>query len=220
MQACLKLSPPAGDLIATLEAVAVGLVAVNLVWVQAQLAKGLEPPCCTDCAEPPWVAGGRVQWVDYHGAKPVGWCREYWDAPTMFAAARATCFDAACYDAARRISKGQGGTVRIRPIESALPGYQLHAWVETGDGTWKDPTAEMTRVDAASRRDAAGRVLRANVGGQLDMDIRARSHRRTRAVNPFDLLHRASASSNPPLPRDVRVRGLWNVGACGCEEGR
>lgn len=113
------------------------LASINLAWIEAQRADGLEPPCCTHCAEPPWCAHP-VRYVPHHGA-PLGDARDYYDGPTMFHLRSGTCADIVAYDVAAARAKGKQAHVAI---EGNGPHYHAVAYV---DGQRKDPTADVAR---------------------------------------------------------------------------
>ena len=141
MLARLHLAPTGGNLLDALDQIADALVHVNLAWIMRLRDRKLDTPCCTSCAEPPWVARP-VVYVPHHGA-PTAPDRDYLDGPTMFARGRGTCIDIACYDAAAAIAKGKSAKVVLEGGPS-----EFHAVLYV-DGVRTDPSAEI----AAKQRE-------------------------------------------------------------------
>lgn len=136
MQSDFLIANATGTLPDVLSACAEFLVQLNAIWLRDKQARGLVPPCCTHCAEPPWVRAP-VRYVPHHGA-PVGTRRLYQDGPTMFAKGKGTCVDIAAYDvAALRVLKGKSAAVRIvgGPV-------RFHAVVWDGERV-VDPSADI-----------------------------------------------------------------------------
>lgn len=132
MRAVFHVAPPSGSLGDSLQVIADALTAINVVWIRAAKGRGLDPPCCTHCAAPPWLTRP-VRYVPHHGA-PHGTERQYLDGPTMFARHVGTCIDIAAYDAAAEIVKGRNARALVigGPID-------FHCVVEI-DGVRSDPS--------------------------------------------------------------------------------
>jgi hypothetical protein len=82
-----------------LQTIADALFALNLQWIGDARRGGLDPPPrVSDCA-PPWCSRPII-YRPYHGDRPAARERDYFDGPTLFHRAEATCIDVAAYDAA------------------------------------------------------------------------------------------------------------------------
>lgn len=136
IQANLRLAP-SGDLADVLLAVIEGVAEVNVLWIRRCIARGLVPPCCTGCAEPPWVESP-VRHVNHHG-KPSDTAREYRDGPTMFHLGEGTCADVVAYDAAAHVVEGHDVRIALETLDGE---NEYHAVVYV-DGERKDPSAAM-----------------------------------------------------------------------------
>jgi hypothetical protein len=108
-----------------LMALAEVLTESNAHWFGDQFAKaaylegrglpGKKPPCCLSCAKP------RVLYrPPPPGAKQRS--QNWWSAPQVLARGRATCLDAAAYDAGAARAEGKRAYVLLEPIgEPTLP---------------------------------------------------------------------------------------------------
>jgi hypothetical protein len=92
-------APATGTHALFLQQVAYQLQALNLVWLQAQLAEGRVPPMRLLLAAAPWTYAP-VRYVEHHGAQRLARVRDYYDGPTAMHLGEATCIDVAGYDSA------------------------------------------------------------------------------------------------------------------------
>lgn len=132
-----------------LQALADAMVELNLVWLREQLERGVRPPVSLAAARAPFAPVG-VLYVPHHGEE-VGASRIYQDGPTAMFSGRATCFDAACYDApASTVLLRVPMTVRVEPVVDLTPGAPLrcHAWLLDARGGMHDPTRAMRKEGA------------------------------------------------------------------------
>lgn len=142
----LRLAP-CGDLSGALLGVLYNVAAHNLRWIKAAQQRGLVPPCCSSCADPPWCERP-VRYVEHHGA-PKGAEREYRDGPTMFATGYGTCADIVAYDYACAVAAGK--SARIDLEEQGNGNYHAVLYV---DDVRTDPAGKI----AAEQSHNVGRA--------------------------------------------------------------
>lgn len=139
----LLLAPPTYAPEPALLAVILALANVNAAWILAARERGLNPPCCVACCEPPWCARPIV-YVERHDRQPT---QTYIDGPTMFALGAGTCADIVAYNLGAMIADGKQASV---VLERRGPS-EWHAAIRLEDGTIKDPAAEL-----AARTEGCG----------------------------------------------------------------
>jgi hypothetical protein len=142
-----------------LMALAEVLTEANAEWFGAQLdhadmlrAQGriaTDPPCCIACVEPkirycPPPPGDQQR------------CQNWWSAPQVIARGKATCLDAAAFDAGAARAKGKQAYVDLEPVGRPLvPGdpystLDFHA-VAIIDGERVDSTLKLAAGNGCAR---------------------------------------------------------------------
>lgn len=119
MEARIQILPsgPAAEH-AALQRVADLLLAVNVRWINDQLAAGHNPPVS--------AKAGDVAYVPWHG-DPIGVSRFYLDGASMLAIRRGTCIDVAAYDAASMaLGRWGWGGIGAHPVVIVLGGGRYH----------------------------------------------------------------------------------------------